>query len=465
MVVTRSIPDLNIDTKTIGGRGGDIYFVTNLNDSGKGSLRYGLEGLKGPRNIVFETSGDIELVKNIVVKNPYVTVFGQTAPGGIQLVNAGICIRTYEVILQHIAIRPGDNIVGQPPGTRDALEIIGTKARPTKNIVINHCSLTHAVDENIGIWGSCSNIIISNCIIAAALNNSIHPKGPHSKGILIGAGGRKVTLYRNLLAFNKERNPRIAGDTEVNFVENYIYSCVRGIQILDKNRKGAIKFNGEKNVFSPKDKYNIRIKHISDNSVVKLSKNSANIGYKKLVKNTNRTFRIEDLTEEQESSITNEILNNAGAIPWKRNRSDLFLLQKIKTKSRTLFDGTKKDILLSELKIDEIVDQYIRAQEVKSFASKNNCINAFIKIRNQNFKISTLKKNKGYIELKTVEKVDKYSGIGLLEKRVDSVFPIYSIQFSTKLFPFNEQHYLDHDGNGYSQLEDYIYSEYNNLEK
>tara|TARA_R110002095_G_scaffold215803_1_gene211053 strand:- start:8150 stop:8614 length:465 start_codon:yes stop_codon:yes gene_type:complete len=91
-----------------GGRGGNVLFVTNLNDSGKGSFRAAIES-KGPRTILFRVSGLIELKSTLKFREPFVTVAGQSAPSdGICLKNFGLLIQTHDVIVRHLRIRPGD---------------------------------------------------------------------------------------------------------------------------------------------------------------------------------------------------------------------------------------------------------------------------------------------------------------------------------------------------------------------
>jgi hypothetical protein len=157
--------------------------------------------------------------------NPYVTVAGQTAPSpGITITGGGIKIETHDVLIQHLAIRPGDSPHGAKPVDRDAISIGAKSPFRAYNVVLDHLSLTWAVDENASTWSSTTHhVTIANSLIAEGLHNSIHPKGPHSKGLLIGDGARRITVAMNALAFNEERNPYLKPRTSTEFVNNIVY--------------------------------------------------------------------------------------------------------------------------------------------------------------------------------------------------------------------------------------------------
>lgn len=201
-----------------------IMMVTNLMDRGTGTLRACVEATE-PRTCVFEVGGVIALSRDLKIKSPYITIAGQTAPQpGISLINAGIRVATHNVLIQHIAIRPGDSGDGSPPQERDAVSIGTPPPHMARNVVLNHVSLTWAIDENLStVYDLTRDITVTNSIIAEGLYDSIHPKGPHSKGVLIGDNSKRISLQRNLLAHNEERNPYIKPGTQVEFINNLVY--------------------------------------------------------------------------------------------------------------------------------------------------------------------------------------------------------------------------------------------------
>ena len=126
---------------TIGGRGGKVIEVTNLNNDGSGSLRAACES-KGPRVIVFRTGGTIMLESDIEIEEPYITIAGQSAPGdGICIRRAAIRIYTHDVIIRGLRIRVGDESGGPAWGNRDGLGIANSET-PPYNIIIDHCSIS-----------------------------------------------------------------------------------------------------------------------------------------------------------------------------------------------------------------------------------------------------------------------------------------------------------------------------------
>jgi hypothetical protein len=206
-------------TTTAAGRGGQVLVVTSLADSGPGTLRAAVETL-GPRTVLFAIGGVIELQKEIVVTAPNLTIAGQTAPGpGITLIGAGLLIEASDVLVQHLRIRVGDRDQGPPFAVRDGLRI-----SMAKNVVIDHCSISWAVDENVDVWEDVSDVTFRHCLISEGLASPKHPKGPHSMGMRIGPNAQRIFVDRCVFAHNHRRNPVLANDTSVVLRNCVIYN-------------------------------------------------------------------------------------------------------------------------------------------------------------------------------------------------------------------------------------------------
>lgn len=220
---------------TPGGRGGRIIRVTNLNGEGPGSLREAIEA-KGPRIVVFEVGGVIDLdSKTLVVKEPYLTIAGQTAPSpGITIIRGGMDVSGHDVVIQHIRIRSGEAGHAKKSGWEE--DSFSTQ-KGAWNIIVDHCSLTWATDENMSAsgprftgstpdeWraGASHNITFSNNIVAESLAYSTHSKIEHSKGSLIHDNTTNILIVGNLYAHNYERNPLFKGGVWGVIVNNLIY--------------------------------------------------------------------------------------------------------------------------------------------------------------------------------------------------------------------------------------------------
>jgi len=201
-----------------GGRGGQIVKVTNLNDSGPGSLRWALEEVRGPRIVVFEVSGNIQLKSILNLRSSNVTIAGQTAPGdGITLTNYPLRILNLEnIIIRYIRFRKGD-LSGEQ---NDSFE-----ARGVSDMIIDHCSFSWGTDETCSLY-DLKNATIQNSIIAEGLNNSIHQNGEHGYGSLFG--GNNISFFQNLMAHFLYRMPSLiapnTGNVLIDLRNNIFYN-------------------------------------------------------------------------------------------------------------------------------------------------------------------------------------------------------------------------------------------------
>jgi len=225
-----------------------VIRVTNLNDSGPGSLRAALAA-KGPRVVVFEVSGYIELNRGISINHPYVTVAGQTAPWPGVVVRGGFSthVRTHDVLIRHLGFRPGDQIKGRYMPHRCAMSIGG------ENIVIDHCSMgwTHQVAVNLN--GRNSTLRLN--IFSEGLYHAGHNESNHSKGIGVGLGHQReagkrtgIGIIGNLFAHNDGRNPQVSQNSSVVILNNLIYNYAStGVKMMKDPLIASIAGN----VFTP----------------------------------------------------------------------------------------------------------------------------------------------------------------------------------------------------------------------
>jgi pectate lyase len=202
-----------------GGRGGRVIIVTHLGDSGPGSLREAVEA-EGPRIVLFRVAGLVELKSPLKITHPFLTIAGQTAPGGgICIQGFGCSVQADDVVVRHLRFRPGD-VQGK---ATDALSVF--KAR---RVILDHCSASWSVDESLSVTGEgCSDVTVQWCLISESLNKSVHAKGEHGFGSLIRTDGT-VSFHHNLYAHHSSRCPRPGtyGTTPglLDFRNNVIYN-------------------------------------------------------------------------------------------------------------------------------------------------------------------------------------------------------------------------------------------------
>jgi hypothetical protein len=208
---------------SFGGHGGKVYVVTSLEDSGPGTLRWACEQ-GGARIIVFNVAGIIHLTSPIIVRAPYITIEGQSAPGdGICVAGESFWVNTHDVIIRYMRFRRGQTNVGR----RD--DALG--GNPVGNIIVDHVSTSWGLDENFSMYrhmfdpgdGSKEeklgtvNITIQNCISAESLDTWNHAFGTTM-------GGENCMLVRNLWADNTGRNPSVGWNGVFNFVNNVVFN-------------------------------------------------------------------------------------------------------------------------------------------------------------------------------------------------------------------------------------------------
>lgn len=198
-----------------GGRGGEVVYVTNLNDSGAGSFRDAVG--TSNRIVVFAVGGTIELKSDVVVKSN-VTIAGQTAPGGagITLKNFKIGMGGSNIIMRFISSRPGER------GTNADYDAFG--GSDGGNSIVDHCSMGWANDEQWGLYSANDNATIQYSIIGPSNSFSYHSKGIHGFGIMLGRSN--VSWHHNLIVHNVSRNFRgkVVGTSSAEFTNNIIYN-------------------------------------------------------------------------------------------------------------------------------------------------------------------------------------------------------------------------------------------------
>lgn len=231
---------------TRGGRGGTVYKVTNLNDSGSGSLRACVEA-SGARTCIFSVGGTINLSSALTIRNPNITIAGQTAPGGGITIrsNGGDVFSTQanNVIMRYISARPG-------PGGDNHGNQIAKNGTELSNIIIDHSTFSWGVDSTIETWYRATNTIFQWILVSEGLDCDGHSKGCHSKGLMVGGyaagegssspGSEKISVHHSLFAHNKERAPQIQTGGIVDVVNNVGYNTSGTFSHIDIGKQKAI---------------------------------------------------------------------------------------------------------------------------------------------------------------------------------------------------------------------------------
>ena len=230
---------LGYGAKARGGRGGEVVYVTNLKDDGPGSLRAALEDTSGPRTVVFRVAGTIKLDSTIKVSQPFVTIAGQSAPGGgIALRHSGVSgfgsplmtVSTHDVVIRHVRFRRGPSAEGECCG--DNLLLAGAR-----DVMVDHCSLSWSTDESFNAWPA-KRVTVQRSMITESLAKASHEEEgmiqSHAFAALVGNASDEVSFVQNLFAHNTGRNPQLTptqgGTFQVvnNMVVNTCYAMTLG---------------------------------------------------------------------------------------------------------------------------------------------------------------------------------------------------------------------------------------------
>lgn len=357
---------MGFGANTRAGTNGIVLRVTNLDPEGPGSLRAAIE-TPGERLVVFDVGGIIDLDRrSLDILHPDITIAGQTAPSpGITIIRGGLTVRTHDVLIQHLRIRPGD--AGQPKKSGWEVDGLSVVDRDAWNVVIDHCSISWATDENVSVSGprhdgpdaTARRVTFSNCIIAEALDDSTHAEGRHSKGALIHDYCREVALIGNLFAHNADRNPYAKAFTTGVIVNNVIYNPGlmaaqvhfwppewRGKGVEPQNGQWSIVgnvyiqgTNTRKNlplITSPGDIY------IEDNLAVPAEGSSAEIVGKNTKTLAARPVWPGGLKPLPAAAVVDDVLKNAGARPWDRDAVDQRILREFHERGGRIIDSQEE---------------------------------------------------------------------------------------------------------------------------
>lgn len=351
---------------TRGGLDGKVIKVTNLNRDGEGSLAWAMAQAY-PRLVVFEVAGVIDLAgKSLQINEPFLSIAGQTAPSpGITLIRGGLSVRTHDVRIEHIHVRPGDNGQAKRSGwNSDAISVSGGRAR---DVLINHVSVSWATDENLSASGrrtdgpgqAAQRVTFANSIIAEGLDYASHIKGKHSKGLLVHDFVGHVAVVGNLFISNDRRNPYFKSKATGVVVNNLIFNpgnAAVQVGFVEDEWKGS-RFQPEEPSVAVvgnmlrygRDTYsdlalvaNRGNVFLRDNQVINLEAQA--------MPQTQGTIRLlqtapvwpEGLKVLPLAQVESSVLATAGARPWDRDPTDLRILRDYKSGLSRIIDSQEE---------------------------------------------------------------------------------------------------------------------------
>lgn len=342
--------------RSVGGRGGKILFVTNLNDSGTGSLRTALK-TAGPRIVVFRVGGLITLLSDVWINEPFLTVAGQTAPGdGVCIRGGALRIETHDVIMRGLRIRPGDLLDAARKENGDGITVENPDVEPY-NIIIDHCSISWTTDENMATWYACRDITFQWCIVSEALHWQKDPETgdwDSGYGILIGPGGRRISIHHNLIAHHQDRSPLVQDGTETEVINNTIYNWIwyatrswGKTNVIGNQYITGPSWSGGKSVAVTEEGTDSEV-YVKSNIGPARETNSGDewlIGtvYSEIQKSLLPAIEGSGITTTQVENVTSLVSTHAGAIWPKRDPVDNRVLQSIASRSGALI-ASQRDV-------------------------------------------------------------------------------------------------------------------------
>ncbi len=334
-----------------GGRGGRVIKVTNLNNEGPGSLRACTEA-SGPRICVFDVAGTIYLTNSLKIHEPYLTIAGQTAPGeGITLAQQSLEIEdTHDIVVRYIRTRLGDWEC-QFDEEDDSMSV-----ENSQNVIIDHCSASWSIDETLSVTGDdTQDVTVQWTFITESLNNNCHDKGEHGYGSILAGDmvdGNGVTFHHNLYAHHKSRNPRFSGKDNhdpgpiIDFRNNVVYNWRMRAgysgddEYPDVNfvnnyfKNGPATSNNRNNVFLGNSRTEV---YASGNILEGSSRTDWQImdgGLSRL----SSPLPVAQVTTTDASTAYDEVLDKAGA-SLGRDAIDRRIVQEVRTGTSTHGDG------------------------------------------------------------------------------------------------------------------------------
>lgn len=349
---------------TPGGRGGRVLFVVNLEDYEPsteepvpGSLRAACE-TDGPRIVVFHVAGTIALKAPLAINKPYITIAGQSAPGG------GVClrrhetvIRTHDVIVRYMRFRPGDEMGPEyrKKGKNFAPDAL-LFSSGSRNAIVDHCSTSWAIDEVLSISNEgITNVTVQWCMITESLNDSCHTKGKHGYGSLLRCNGN-VTFHHNLYAHHNSRTPRPGtygeGCIMLDFRNNVIYNAIHG----GYSAKDPAKVNYINNyVKRGPDTVSDYAFLVGGEATQLYVKGNRMVGYSRPIKNDwdviagaedgNRhkvPFPAAPVTTDDADAVYGKVLASCGATLPLRDAVDARIIEEIRTGKGRIIDSQKQ---------------------------------------------------------------------------------------------------------------------------